>query len=172
MTVEERLERLEQQNRRIKVAASVLVVALCAVALLAGPLLHNQASAQAASAPRVVEANEFRLMDDNGKVRAKLCMDRDGPSLDFFNENRKTGASLSVGRVGPLLALYDKSGDIRLGLEVGLDGPVLGLYDEDFRRRAAFGVHRVTTPSKKIITYPASSLLLFDAESKVIWKAP
>jgi hypothetical protein len=121
MTVEERIARLEQQNRRMKVAVSVIVVAVLGGVLVAGPLLPRQANAQTPSAPRIVEANEFRLLDESGRVRGRFAVDKDGPGLAFGDENGKLRAALRVDKDGPLLLFNDKNEKLRAVLAMDKD---------------------------------------------------
>lgn len=61
-------------------------------------------------AEKVIRANRFVLEDENGKVRAFLTVDKDGPRLALFDENGKVRAELSVVKDGPGLGLYDGNG--------------------------------------------------------------
>ena len=57
-----------------------------------------------------VRARRFVLVDENGKTRATLNVDKAGPGLNLYDENEKIRASLSVMKGGPCLCLYDKLG--------------------------------------------------------------
>jgi hypothetical protein len=61
----DRLVILEKQNRRFKQLGAALLVLLASLAVM------GQAPSK-----KVVEANEFVLRDDAGKVRAKLLIDQ------------------------------------------------------------------------------------------------
>lgn len=87
------------------IVAMCLLVAVAAVAWAAG-----QAKA---SAPEVIRAQRFDLVDAEGRVRGRLSI-----------------ASSS----GPALLLYDENGTVRARLRLSLDGsPTLDLYDTDGR---------------------------------------
>jgi len=90
----------------------------------------------------VVRAQQFELVDSQGKVRALLAMLPDG---------------------GPILALYDKGGKAAANLSL-LPGesPMLALHDSGGKTRALLNVRPDGSPM----------LALFDREGKVIWQAP
>jgi hypothetical protein len=74
--------------------------------------------------PRVIEAEEFRLVDSNGKLRARVSTTRaDGPGCD------------------PLIQLYDKQGVPRLTLELRNDLPRVTFYVPSGQPAIAIGVH-------------------------------
>jgi hypothetical protein len=111
----ERLEKLERQNRRLKragVIACVLVVAWVA----AGRVRPS----------RTLQAEEFRLTDGQGRVRASLTVNGDFTDLDLFSETRKGNASLSVS---------DAGGALRLA------GPNDALADLDVEDSVGSGLH-------------------------------
>jgi hypothetical protein len=95
-----------------------------------------------------------------------------GPSLSLVDENGESRAFLSVLKDGPALSLVDENGESRAFLSVLKDGPALGLADKNGKTRATLGISKTTTPDGKVISYPESSLLLWDPNEKVIWMAP
>lgn len=76
----------------------------------------------------------------------------------------------------PTLNLKDKNGNgkARASLMLGIDGsPVVLLGDENGKPRAVLGhVDLVGTSEGRVEKRPASSLVLFDKDGKVLWKAP
>ncbi len=64
MTVEERLDRLERQNRRLKAGLASLLVAALAAGLVG--------FARQDSIPDVVEARAFHVVSEDGTVLVKL----------------------------------------------------------------------------------------------------
>jgi hypothetical protein len=212
MTIEERVENMEmglacaKRRNRLLLAGVLLSFVLLAAAMTAG----------IASREDIVNAKQFNLLDDNGKTRAVLVVDEDGPllslndengkphailnankdgsALDLFDkngklrvilavdvngstlfladENKKLRASLAEDVDGPRLCLRDENGKLRVALTATVDGPMLDLSDKNGNTRARLGINKTTTPGGKVITYPESSLLLFDANDKVIWEAP
>ncbi len=94
MTVEQRLERLERQNRWLKRIATVCVAVVAVVFLLG----------QGKDKPRVVEAEAFVLRDSEGKQRAVLSMEKPNtPSLVLLDRDGTKRVYLLAeqgGRVG------------------------------------------------------------------------
>jgi len=83
MDINARLEKLERENRRIK-KLGIVAAAFASVLFISGQAKTN----------KVVEANEFRLVDASGKVRARLAMltllenavlQKDIPNLSFYD---------------------------------------------------------------------------------------
>ncbi len=211
-TLTQRLDRLERENRRLKIAGAVLLLALAAVGVM-GQVLPK-------AVPKVVEAERFvlrdtrgrtratldaegsgtlalSLYDQNGKIRASLAVEADGtPRLDLVDQNGKQRVALNVvkdasalvladqngkGRISltvlpggrPDLALSDQNGKTRLVLDVGTSGPSVVLYDENEKERAVLGHAALeATATGTVEQRPASSLVLFDRDGKVIWKVP
>ena len=98
MGIEERLERLEKQNRRMKlVGGSVLVVAAALIVM-----------ACASPAPKALEGEELIIRDSDGKRRATIGVTEDGSLLFFDDERGKRRAVLGVTKAGPILALFDE----------------------------------------------------------------
>ena len=84
MDINTRLEKLERENRRIKKIGIVAAVVVSTV------ILGGQAKTN-----KVVEANEFRLVDSSGKVRADLTM-MSGPELSFYDDHGTVVAYIST----------------------------------------------------------------------------
>ncbi len=91
MTIEERLEVVERELAELK-------------------------AAQAQEIGKVIRANQFIVEDDNGKTRAELVINKDGPSLSLFDKNGNPRALLSALKDGPRLELFDENGKPRAGL--------------------------------------------------------
>jgi len=116
------------------------------------------------------------LADQNGKTRAGLSLLADGlplPSLVLADQNEKSRAVLTVGADGsPHLGLFDQNEKPRADLSVGTSGPSLVLLDEN-RNRAVLGHTALEGKATGTVEQrPASSLVLFDRDGKVIWRAP
>jgi hypothetical protein len=200
--LQERLVKLEKQNRRFKQFG---LVGLIGVTLL---FTLGQAPSK-----KTIEANEFVLRDANGSVRARLSMNvpadasagyPSAAQLVFFDEKGKKRASLDGGNTygfsgltlndqeervrgyfieasasGANLALQDERGHLQTilgGGEVTALGSVTasGVHVEDVDGFAAtLGVTDLVTPrtGEKHKT-SAASLILFDNNKNVIWKAP
>jgi len=177
-----RLEKLERQNRRLRQAGT-----LVALAALCGLFMG-----QAPPRSRVVEAEKFVLKDANGRVRATIGMDEARhPAIMLFDDNRREVAALfssgvvfyetlsatSNGSRGePSAGLSSSLGLLvrRAGASVILapEGPTLTLRDTNgFESR--FGVTEIkmvkTGESRKT---SAASVVMFDKQGQVIWRAP
>ena len=134
MSIEERLEYIErelvcQKRRNRWLVFIVLLVALGAVIPAVLETTAFRAGA-AAGAGNEVRANAFILEDKNGKVRALLDANEDGPILYFNDKNGKTRAWLAVWETGPDLVMFDEDGKTRIAIKVDENGPGLTLYDE------------------------------------------
>ena len=147
-----RLEKVEQQNRRLK-TVGIVVLALAVAGMVMG---------QAMPRARIVEAEGFVLKDGAGKVRAKLyVVGKDGPGLALLDENGKDRAWLGVGKYGPRLTVYDENGKDRVGLGVSKYGAGLTVYDENGKDRAWLGVGKY-----------GPRLVQYDENGKTIWSTP
>ncbi len=165
-TLTPRLDRLERENRRLKIAGSILLLALVAGGAM-GQVLPK-------AVPKVVEAERFVLRDTRGKIRAALdTVASGGLALSLADENGKARAGLGVAADGtPGLFLTDQNGKTRAELSVGTSGPSLVLRDEN-RDRAVLGHTALETKAIGTVEQrPASSLVLFDKNGKVIWRVP
>lgn len=155
MTTEERLEKVEKElaaaKRQIRRLVIGGAVALVCVAILVAASLR----------PAQVQARKFVLVDENGKTRAMLAVDEDGPRLRLTDEDGKARAELCVVRTGPVLNLSDKNGSARAGLCVLKDGPVLDLDKGNGKTRALLAVEE-----------GGPGIRLYGANDKIIWSAP
>src|SRR5512138_168029 len=80
-----RLERLEQQNRRMKSMGSLLFLGV-ATALLMGQSQCNSNKSSVSRQSDTVEAQEFVLRDASGKARLNIGMTSGlGPELSFLD---------------------------------------------------------------------------------------
>jgi len=148
---------------------------------------------------RVVEAEEFRLVEKDGKPCARLHVDRSGrPALTLIDKHGEVRAVLGISPNGsPHLALSDKDGKVRVALAVwsderaGLfvsdsagtpraalaavaDGqPSLSVSDREGNARAVVGAASLELiPGQSFRNRSESSLALLDKDGKVLWAAP
>jgi hypothetical protein len=103
MTLEERLTKLEAENRWLKRGAAVGLVAVAAVLCMA----------QAQPAPQSVEGSKFTLRDAQGRERLRIELTRDGsPAINLLDQEGRLRSSL-----GPYgISFYDDSGRMRTTL--------------------------------------------------------
>ena len=172
------------------------------VVLIGGRLWHPQVAAAQAKQPAVpdlVNARRFELVDAAGKVRAVLGLEPDGsPTLDLFDPAGRMRAFLKLGPDGsPGLALCDAAQKLRARMVLPSDGrpslelrdaaensratlrlteegsPYLALRDKAGATRAVLGVTSLETiGTAEVTTRSESSLVLFDKDGNVIWRAP
>ncbi|MBI4642119.1 MAG: hypothetical protein HY731_15635 [Candidatus Tectomicrobia bacterium] len=158
-TLGRRLDRLERENRWWRIFGSVSVVVL---GLL---LLMGATRSQKGDIPDEIQAKRFVVMDQAGKLRAKLASGVDGTtSLVFFDQDERLRATLAVGANGTTgMGFVDQSGKRRVTLAVAGDGTIgLGFSDQAEKPRAIVAVKSNGTPT----------LVLHDQFGKVIWSAP
>lgn len=103
MTMEERLAKLEAQNRRLKrgiLAGLVVVVAVLCMA-------------EAQPASQTIEARQFVLRDAQGRERLRIELARDGnPAINILDQEGRLRSSL-----GPHgISFYDETGRMRTTL--------------------------------------------------------
>ncbi len=92
--------------------------------------------------PKAIDAETVRLVDQDGRVRARLVLGSHGV---------------------PGLGLWDQDGQVRITLGLGADGePSLNLLDKEGRLRASFKLGRGGTPE----------LTLSDMDGQSVWSAP
>ena len=97
------------------------------------------------------------------------------PYLALHDENARLRAALRVfpdGQSG--LAFVGKNGKPRIGLMLSSDDlPALVLTDENGEDRAVLGHTALeATRTGTVEQRPASSLVLFDKDGKMLWSAP
>ncbi len=98
----DRLERLERQNRRMKLTGLATLVVVGAF------LLMGQASLSGTLSE--VRARRFVLQDSRGRERAALDINSGAPGLVLLDANGKPRAVLAVLSDGPWLQMSDASG--------------------------------------------------------------
>jgi hypothetical protein len=119
--IQERLLKLEMQNRRLKQTGTAALI-IAASLLLMGQA--SRAKPAQASQSNTVEASQFILKDKTGKVRAALSMDEkpdnSGPvQLVFFDGEGKQRVKLDSGvlpSMGGELDLADEKGINRIDI--------------------------------------------------------
>jgi len=160
--VMQRLEKLEKQNRRLRVGGGAFLL------VAASLLLMGQAAPQS----KTIEAQEFILRDTSNKQRAKLSLVEDTAVLSLYDAKENVRARLVAGdRPGLLFFDAQRTGPyakVRLALGVGDmgggagdSGPHILLFDANGRGRAEL-----------FVTESRSGLSFHDANGKELFKAP
>ncbi len=128
-TIEERLAKLEEQNRRLKIAAAVALALIGVVALIGAT----------APKPKTIEAQMFVVVDKEGNKRAEFGMVpyfATTSGLGLYDENQNRRIVLSVQKADTGLWLYDAKGGRRVTLSENKDLAELTLSDRNGKRRA------------------------------------
>jgi hypothetical protein len=134
-TIEQRLRKLERQNRRLKLSgiAGLLIVGTFVV--------MGQASWQ--GMPAAVKARSLVLVDANGATRARLFMSTiaGGPELDLYDENGKSRVMLAETANGPALVFFDEKQSSKVILNWSpFVGPELDLFGTGGKGKATLDV--------------------------------
>ena len=199
MTVEERLKTLEREQgetnaelgrakrrvRRLLIAGAFALA--CFAVLLAVWACMPEAHAQArARVLQEVRARNFVLVDEKGKRRAGLGIDKDGVvGLGLYDENGELRVALCLGE-DPGLTLSDENGQTRAGLGLSEDGPMLILLGRRGKPRASLSVSKRGAARAGLCLTDANDkpratlglsedgpvLGLLDENGNAIWKAP
>lgn len=112
MTIDERVKRLEKQNRWFRAA-------------LLGLLIFCTVAAQKVASPAIT-AQGFTLVDPTGRKAASLAVTQDGPVLRMFDGNGNTRIALGMVKLNreykPAIGFFDKNenllGHVRFGRHV------------------------------------------------------
>jgi hypothetical protein len=131
----QRLDRLERENRRWRLAGCLSVLGLVAVALM-GQAIRGKVA-------KVVEAERFVLRDSSGIERAALDILPGGAALSLLDQNGAPRALLSQEAIGflsdgsrahvalamlpggrPLMDFAGPTGNVRVQLGIQKDGRV------------------------------------------------
>jgi hypothetical protein len=159
---EERLARLEKRSGWLK-RVTVVSLTLAGVAFLTGPgraLLPDPLHVN-----RTLEAESFTLVDENGKTRGTLSIEKDRPMLKLYDPSAKElvvlgGAAngrgelagglwlsdshhrelVSLQSILPGLAIDDPNGKTEVSLVADAESPHLSLSDSQGNVRAQLGV--------------------------------
>jgi hypothetical protein len=122
-----RIERLEEQNRRLKRSALAGLVVIASLGLMGQtqrkttPRVPAPTPSPAPVMPKNIEAESFVLKDANGHVRAELSMSGTGPSLKLRDQGGTALVTLSLNDAapgGPFLLLSDPQHHAGLSMSV------------------------------------------------------
>ena len=120
VSLEQRLEKVERENSRLKVLGSVMLLGM------AGALCLGLAS----NPSKKLEAEVLVLKNAQGKPQMILGAGDDGPALTILDKNGKLRVNLGVGQDGPALDLLDAAENPRAQLMITEDqGPLLNFFD-------------------------------------------
>jgi hypothetical protein len=118
----ERLNKLERQNRRLRLMVVCLLV-LGGVGVLTGADEGKR---------RPLDTETLVLRDADGKARARLEVGKQGAVLRFLDDQGGELANLGTTRRGSLqLRLLNRDGGLQTGVGLQRDGVALVYYDQD-----------------------------------------
>jgi hypothetical protein len=213
--IQNRLLKLERQNRRLKQFGVAVLIASASL------IVTGQAPSK-----KIIEANEFILRDDSGNVRARLSMgvpvgaapgfpavaqlilfdekakkrvavnggtsietlgfaQRDPrsaiPGFSVFDEQERARGYFTetdASDLGPALQLLDAQGKSQIILELGeVEGDSVAasrvlVHDTDGFAATLGVTDLLTSRTGEKHKTSAASLILFDKDQKVLWRAP
>jgi hypothetical protein len=126
-----RLDALERQNRQMKAAGAVALVALC-VALALGQI---GPAAQGTPAARSIQVEKLTVVDPAGRPRVSMGVMENEPFVVFHDGRDRVRMVLSNGAEGSSIQYYDTNGKRRIALAETGAGAGLEFYDPQERRR-------------------------------------
>lgn len=159
MTLEQRLERLERENRwmrRIGVAGAALAFAV----LLPGQGTGNE--------PSNLDVRSLVVRDKSGTPRVRIT----DSGVSLLDEHQKAHIGLGVFAALAGLVVWDRDGHARASVVLDDDGPAVAIKDASGKTRAVLGVGRNTDAQGGEIKTPEGSLTLYDAAENVTWHVP
>jgi hypothetical protein len=112
------------------------------------------------------------LYDETGKRRGAIELQNGGPSLDFGDATGKLRATFALFGDGPRLWLLDDKQKERFAMGVNPNGPHLTMSDDRGFQTTIGSTDLVTPYTGESHKTSAASLVMFDKEKNVIWRAP
>ena len=156
-----RLEKLEKENRDLKLAG-VLALLFVVMVVVLGVIVERM------KVPETVVARSFVLQDETGRVRATLGIEGTA-GLRLFRSGGEEGAALQLSETGGDLQIRGPRGS---AISISADEPRLRMIDSQ-GFRAILGETEIVTPETGQSAHTsAASLILFDKDGRGIWKAP
>ncbi len=146
MSVEARIERLERENRRLKLVGTVLLIIAAAFVLMG-----QTADAHVRS---IMMAERFALATEDGQVGAQLAYDKNGnPGFVLYDANQVPRAFMNFTADGtPGIELRNASNITQVVL--GFDGkqdPIVALHDSTGQARAVVALDNAEYPAFELI---------------------
>ena len=153
--VDARLDKLEQDNRRLKLTVGALLLVMAAVPLV-GAVMPEQI-------PEVIRARAFHAIDGNGMSRA--VMGEIG--FAYFDVNSTIRAMMDGGSI----RVSDENGTIR----AMMDGGSIRLSDENGTLRALMDNKNIAYLDENRVTRAqlyTDGFFLSDENGNVVWRTP
>jgi hypothetical protein len=129
----ERLEKIEKTNRRLK----CLLLAVCGTVLSLFMAGHFERKVEAAEGPgQVLEAQELRIKDSHGNLRAQIRAGEDSVGFVLYGNNNQEQIAIAAGPQANGLQIHAPNDKTSIGLIGSNDGPSVGFYDSSRTVRA------------------------------------
>jgi hypothetical protein len=177
LTLEERIQKLERENRRLKQIGTLLSVVI-AVVLLMGQSGKN----------RSLDADSLVIRDNSGRVRMELgTLESDSsPTIKLFGGSDNKGASAwfesngegsSLGFIAHGVTLLSDRGSPSLLLADGKGGTTVDVasvhvYDSEKFSAILGSTETVDTKTGGKTKTSAGSITIFGKDGKVAWHIP
>src|SRR5436309_10393503 len=102
---------------------------------------------------QIVTAQQFRLTDKSGRLRAVLGLEDGEPSLSLYDAQEELRLWVGIGEDGePGVVFYDKMGIARASLGLGEEGdPGIHLLDKDENLRAVLSLESNGEPGLDLL---------------------
>jgi hypothetical protein len=167
--IQERLDRLETSNCRMKTALSLLLCCAAAVVLMGA----------ASTAPKMIDVEKITLRDSAGNERGQLFASATAWGLVLFNRNGTKAASFVVGSELNALLLSDQDGNMRQTITSNRDESAWSIFRPgsnssqfqvvDNAQGAALAFrHRANTPRVELgVSSKGSALTLSDSNGEM-----
>jgi hypothetical protein len=157
---------------------------------LSGMLLVERLAPKGQELKKVLVANEYHLVDDEGRERWVLALSKEGePNITFVNTRGWAPMSIGInrdgfpffnmilepfGNGGPSLLIMDSNLRNRVLLGLRENGePSLTLSDHNGQMRAILGGMELKNPLTGTIEERSiSSLVLLGEDGRIIWSSP
>ncbi len=149
--VVQRMDRLERENHRMKLAGVLVLLSMTAVTVMG--------QAKATKVAKVIEAERFVLRDENGKARGSLQVVAGVAGLILRDEKGTVSSTLVAAKdyAGLDIHLQNRS---RLLLSSDLANTGLYIFDRHNKRRVSIGIHdKEGTPSIGILNKDEKMLI-------------
>jgi hypothetical protein len=153
MTIDERIEKLEQGLTRARRTNAGLLIILClgVAAMISGAAVEEKKTEVA----KMIRAQKIMLEDEKGRPRLFLNGTGEEPGLSLADETGVVRANLLMFMEEPSLVLRDNKGMKRLQAGLTGEGPRIWLNDEKGNTRLS-----------QVVEKEGSGLLVFDDNDK------
>lgn len=153
----ERLARLERENRRMRIAGALILIAFVGIFLLG--------QATEPKVPGRVSTRQLDIVDKDGNVRISIGSDDAGyAAINLVDKQGKDRGSFGMDPDGtPAVVIGDAVGKLRADFGTDRDGaPMMRLFDSSGKIRVTIELDSGGQPA----------LSLNDGDEKSIWRAP